>query len=179
MGRGRQSDLLGRRRPGAAPSVTPGPAPEQATIFDRLQGAGVSWKFYVQDYQPAQTYRSASVTDPTTQPIRVPLLNQDRFIDDSELRSHRRYESVLHRPVGHTLPAVAYVADYSASERSGRSVQSGQDLTKNLITQLMLSRYWASSAFLVSYDGPGGWYDHVAPPQIDENGDGLRVLRSW
>ena len=61
---------------------------DQPTIFDSLQKAGVSWKFYVQDYQPDKTYRAESVADPTTQPIRVPLLNQDRFIDDPELRSH-------------------------------------------------------------------------------------------
>ena len=39
----------------------------------------------------------------------------------------------------------------------------------------MLSQYWKSSAFLISYDGSGGWFDHVAPPQVDANGYGLRV----
>jgi phospholipase C len=39
----------------------------------------------------------------------------------------------------------------------------------------MLSDSWPSSAFLISYDGPGGWFDHVAPPQIDADGYGLRV----
>ena len=34
---------------------------------------------------------------------------------------------------------------------------------------------WPSSAFLISYDGPGGWFDHVAPPQVDADGYGLRV----
>lgn len=44
-----------------------------------------------------------------------------------------------------------------------------------MVTALMLSSAWKSSAFLLSYDGPGGWYDHVAPRQVDENGYGLRV----
>src|SRR4029077_20714060 len=43
------------------------------------------------------------------------------------------------------------------------------------VTQLMLSRYWDSSAFLISYDGSGGWFDHVSPPQGETNGYGLRV----
>jgi phospholipase C len=149
---------------------------DQPTIFDSLQKAGVSWKFYVQDYQPDKTYRAESVADPTTQPIRVPLLNQDRFIDDPELRSHivdlTQYYADLSDG---TLPSVAYVASYSASERSARSVQSGQDLARNMVTQLMLSDSWPSSAFLISYDGPGGWFDHVAPPQVDADGYGLRV----
>ncbi len=149
---------------------------DQPTIFDSLQMAGVSWKFYVQDYQPDKTYRADSVADPTTQPIRVPLLNQDRFIDDPELRSHivDLTQYYVDLSAG-TLPSVAYVASFSASERSSRSVQSGQDLAKNLVTQLMLSTSWPSSAFLISYDGPGGWFDHVAPPQVDADGYGLRV----
>jgi phospholipase C len=40
-----------------------------------------------------------------------------------------------------------------------------------MLTQLMLSRYWPRSAFLWSYDGSGGWYDHATPPA----GFGLRV----
>jgi phospholipase C len=149
---------------------------DQPTIFDSLQKAGISWKFYVQDYQPDKTYRAESVADPTTQPIRVPLLNQDRFIDDPELRSHIVDLTEYYADVAAgTLPSVSYVASYSASERSSRSVQSGQDLAKNMVTQLMLSPSWPSSAFLISYDGPGGWFDHVAPPQVDADGYGLRV----
>lgn len=45
----------------------------------------------------------------------------------------------------------------------------------DLVGNLMLSKYWDSAAFLLSYDGSGGWYDHVRPPQVDRNGYGLRV----
>jgi len=165
-----------------AAGPAPGPAGDQAagfdqtTIFDRLQDAGVSWKFYVQDYQPDKNYRAAPITDPTTQPVRVPLLKQDRFIDNPELSSHivdlDQYYTDL---AAGTLPAVSYIASSSASERSARSLPTGQNLARNLLTQLMLSRFWESSAFLLSYDGSGGWFDHVAPPQVDENGYGLRV----
>src|SRR5439155_999128 len=83
----------------------------QPTIFDRLQAAGVSWKFYVQDYRPDQTFRTASPTDPAAQTVRVPLLNYARFVDDPALRSHiadlDQYYRDLHDG---TLPAVAWVA---------------------------------------------------------------------
>ncbi len=39
----------------------------------------------------------------------------------------------------------------------------------------MTSNSWKSSAFHVTYDDWGGWYDHVAPPQVDEHGYGFRV----
>jgi phospholipase C len=150
--------------------------PQQPTIFDRLQAANISWKFYVQDYDPNQTFRTASRTNPTTQPVRVPLLNYARFVDDPALKAHIVDISEYYKDLyAGTLPAVAYLASAGPSERSARSIPSGQKLVASVLRNLMLSPYWDSSAFLLSYDGSGGWYDHVTPPQVDKNGYGMRV----
>jgi phospholipase C len=37
------------------------------------------------------------------------------------------------------------------------------------------SAYWKSTAIVVVWDDWGGWYDHVAPPQLDYEGLGFRV----
>src|SRR5512138_1664278 len=59
------------------------------TIFDRLEAKGISWKFYVQNYDPTITYRHVEgVGARDSQVIWVPLLNQDRFIDDPNLAKH-------------------------------------------------------------------------------------------
>ena len=42
---------------------------------------------------------------------------------------------------------------------------------QTLVATLMRSSAWRSSAFLWTYDGWGGWYDHVRPPR----GYGFRV----
>jgi phospholipase C len=39
----------------------------------------------------------------------------------------------------------------------------------------MRSDAWHSSAFILTYDDWGGWYDHVPPPQVDAFGYGFRV----
>jgi phospholipase C len=69
--------------------------------------------------------------------------------------------------VNGTLPSVAYVATAGASERSARSIPAAQDIVRTMVTQLMVSKYWKTSAFMWSYDGSGGWYDHVPPPNKD------------
>jgi phospholipase C len=144
----------------------------QLTIFDRLNAAGVSWKFYVQDYQPSQTFRARTNSDPASQTVRVPLLNYARFVDDPSLNGHIVDLDQYYKDLADdTLPAVAYVASSGSSERSARSIPAGQTLVHSMVTQLMLSRSWSSSAFMWSYDGSGGWYDHVQPPR----GLGLRV----
>jgi phospholipase C len=44
-----------------------------------------------------------------------------------------------------------------------------------LINAAMKSPDWDSTAIFLSWDDWGGFYDHVVPPQVDENGYGLRV----
>jgi phospholipase C len=39
----------------------------------------------------------------------------------------------------------------------------------------MKSPDWNSTAIFLSWDDWGGFYDHVVPPRVDENGYGLRV----
>jgi phospholipase C len=43
------------------------------------------------------------------------------------------------------------------------------------INMIMKSQYWSSSAIILTWDDYGGWYDHVAPPQVDQYGLGFRV----
>ncbi len=149
----------------------------QLTIFDRLQAAGVSWKFYVQGYNPEDTYQTVSPFSPETQTSRVPLVDYWRFTHEPALSSHivglDQYYRDLHDG---TLPAVAYVASATGDdERSAQSMSSGQILVSAMVTALMQSRYWDSAALLVSYDGSGGWYDSVPPPEVAGTSLGVRV----
>jgi phospholipase C len=162
--------------PGGAQRIPVGGYGNALTIFDRLQAAGISWKFYVQGYNRHATYQSASRSSPNSQTIRVPLLNYARFIDDPALNRHIVPMDQYYRDLADgTLPAVAYIASSADNERSASSVRPGQQLVRNLVTQLMVSRYWGSSALMWSYDGSGGWYDNAAPPRIGSATLGLRV----
>jgi phospholipase C len=148
------------------------------TIFDRLEERGISWKFYVQNYDPGINYRTADQIsgNRASQVIWVPILNMARFLDDPELSSHIVDLSEYYTDLENgTLPAVAYIAPAGASEHPPGSIRSGQKFVKGLIQALTRSSSWDSSAFMVMYDDWGGWYDHVVPPQVDEFGYGMRV----
>ena len=147
------------------------------TIFDRLEEKGISWKFYVQNYDPRITYRTLRYKEKwSPQIIWVPLLNFPRFVDNPELFRHivplDEYFTDLQNG---TLPAVAYMVPSGASEQPPGSIRAGQRFVRSLIQALMRSEYWYDSAFLVTYDDWGGWYDHVPPPKVDEYGYGFRV----
>ncbi|MBN2117995.1 MAG: alkaline phosphatase family protein [Anaerolineales bacterium] len=147
------------------------------TIFDKLQERGISWKFYIRNYDPALNYRNPQELDYLHPQVQwVPLLNFDRFLDDPELSSRivdlDEYYTDLENG---TLPAVSYVLLLGATEHPISDLSLGERATRTMLHTLMQSDAWESSAFFITYDDWGGWYDHVEPPQVDERGYGFRV----
>jgi phospholipase C len=145
------------------------------TIFDRLQAAGVSWKFYVQNYKPEINFRTPGSGNEAAQLVRVPLLNYQRFLDDPALNSRIVDMSEYHKDLENgTLPAVSFMVPSGASEHPPGSIQAGEGFVRSLVDGLMTSSSWKSSAFMLTYDDSGGWYDHVSPPSVDQYGYGFR-----
>lgn len=149
------------------------------TIFDRLDAAGVDWKFYVQNYDPAITFRTADHVDEpdrAAQVIRAPLLAYDRYLQDPRFSSRIvDMDQYFKDAARGSLPAVSYLVPSGASEHPPASLRSGERFVKSLVNALMISDLWDSSAFLWTYDDWGGWYDHVRPPRVDKFGLGFRV----
>ena len=137
------------------------------TIFDRLEAKGISWKFYVQNYDPRITFRAKVLGDRGSQIVWVPLLDYARYVDNPKLFSKivpiEEYYDDLRRG---TLPAVSYIAPSGSSENPPGSIKAGETFVRTMISALMRSSSWSSSAFTWTYDDWGGWYDHVKPPQV-------------
>jgi phospholipase C len=77
-----------------------------------------------------------------------------------------------------TLPQVAfveprYIGDVTqeADEHPPSNPQVGQQFTSTIVNALMASPNWSSSAFILTYDEHGGYYDHVAPPRAPKPDD--------
>ena len=157
--------------PQGADRVPPEGLGNLPTIFDRLQKAHVSWKFYVQNYDPRLNYRTFDSGrfpgNRASQVIWVPILNFARYIDNPAIMRHvvplRDYFKDLDNG---RLPEVSYIVPSGPSEHPPSNLASGQAFVRGLINSLMDSEEWRSSAFLLAYDDWGGWYDHVKPPQL-------------
>ena len=150
------------------------------TLFDRLEEAGVSWKVYVQGYDPESNFRNPEarlgLTDAAAQLIWVPLVGIPRFVDDPVLSSKivdiNQY--FIDAREGN-LPAVAWITPSGLSEHPPGDLTLGHFFAFDLLEALMMSEAWWNSAFIITWDEWGGWADHVVPPQVDEDGYGLRV----
>jgi phospholipase C len=133
--------------------IFPDPPPQggwpQTTIFDKMDAAGVSWRYYYQDngiYLPEwSTYqRDASKLYPISS-----------WYTDVQNES--------------TLPSVIFIERGGPSgldEHPGANIQIGAANTKKIIDGLMNSPSWASSAFILTYDEAGALYDHVLPATV-------------
>jgi phospholipase C len=61
------------------------------------------------------------------------------------------------------------------SEHPPARSDCGMDYVAYLVNSIMNSPYWSSTAIVLTWDDWGGFYDHVAPPQVDAYGLGFRV----
>jgi phospholipase C len=74
------------------------------------------------------------------------------------------------------LPHVAWIIPSArVSEHPRARISAGQAFVTSIVNAVMRSPDWKHSAIFVSWDDWGGFYDHVRPPAVDQNGYGIRV----
>ena len=76
------------------------------------------------------------------------------------------------------FPQVAFVNPnpaHSMHPNTGVPLTDGTAWLDNLIKQIQASPIYPKAAIVVIWDSSGGWYDHVPPPQVDNQGLGQRV----
>jgi phospholipase C len=71
------------------------------------------------------------------------------------------------------MPAVSYLkaAEYQDAHPGYSDPLDEQNFIVNTVNQIMESKYWASTAIIITYDDSDGWYDHAAPPIVNGSND--------
>ena len=142
----------------------------------------VSWRYYVQaGIQPDCDNDAAETCAAVKQNVQTPGIWNPLplFGDvqaDHQLNNIQSTRAYLHAAKKGTLPAVSWLVPSGAnSDHPPASVHRGQAYVTALINAAMKSPDWDSTAIFLSWDDWGGFYDHVIPPAVDQNGYGLRV----
>jgi phospholipase C len=141
----------------------------------------VSWAYYVMagtepDCANNEDACASVIQRYKTPGIWNPLPSFDSVKQDGELGNIRDLRDFYGAAHNGTLPSVVWIcpsAEYS--EHPPALVSRGQAYVTGLINAIMRGPDWNSTAIFVSWDDWGGFYDHVVPPRVDENGYGLRV----
>ena len=150
-----------------------------------MDKAGVSWRYYVTegnepDCEDDEALSCETVHQSATTPgIWNPLADFTDVQEDDQtgnIQGLNQFYSAAHQPGECGLPNVSWVVpNLEVSEHPPSLISKGQAYVTTLINTIMRSPCWDSTAIFLSWDDPGGFYDHVVPPHIDQNGYGLRV----
>jgi phospholipase C len=120
---------------------------KQKTIFEAMDDAGVSWRYYFQDNSVFLSQFSIWTKD------------------SGKVRNISNYYNDIKNP--DTLPSVIFIeraSNTGLDEHPTKNVQLGAARVRQIIDALMVSPTWPSSVFIWAMDEPGGFYDHVNPP---------------
>jgi phospholipase C len=151
------------------------PPQTKATIGDRLSDKGISWAWYSGGWNDTLAGRA----DPLFQYHHQPFAYFKNYGDGTEGRKqHLKDESDFYAAIqDNTLPAVAFVKPLGAeNEHPGYAVpDEGEMHVAQMIDLIQKSPAWKETAIIVTYDENGGFWDHVAPPKMDQWGPGSRV----
>jgi phospholipase C len=146
-----------------------------------LHQAGVSWAYYIFAGDEPDCENDEATCAPVPQRARTPgiwnpLPYFDTVKEDGQLADVQDLSNFYSAAAAGTLPAVSWICPNSLySEHPPARVSNGQAYVTGLINAVMRSPDWDSTAIFLAWDDWGGFYDHVVPPAVDQNGYGLRV----
>src|SRR5262249_40893708 len=173
--------------------------PFEANIGDRLDDAGVSWKWYSGGWDAAVNLQKAYASGDAAQiaaakapfndpnnPLNLfqwhhqPFAYFDNYSPlsaggQAHLQDETRFFADL---AAGNLPAVSFIKPLGPdNEHPGyANLLQGQQHVADIVHAIQNSADWAHTAIVITYDENGGRWDHVAPPTNNRPwGDGTRV----
>jgi phospholipase C len=165
--------VVNRQRQGRHPAIY-----AWTDITYLLTREGVSWAYYVGDdtcFTPEDCPRRRVHTTP---PAQNPLPAFTTVHEQHTQRNVRSHEDYYEAVEDGTLPTVSWImpsGQNSEHPGNGAPITKGMAHVTRLINALMRSELWYRTAIFLTWDDWGGFYDHVRPPRVDENGYGIRV----
>ena len=159
------------------------------TLADELEKAGLSWRYYApRTDQPAVWRRFLRKREPgyPTEQRHQPDFGQlwSAFNAIAPIRYGPEWDddvispetTVLHDAATGNLPSVAWVVpDWKNSDHSLSHSTTGPDWVASAVNAIGKGPNWKDTLIAIVWDDSGGWYDHVPPPQLDQDGLGVRV----
>jgi phospholipase C len=142
-----------------------------------LYRAGVSWAYFV---GPGTCIAPpcARVDAESSTPNQNPLPGFRTVEETGQLDNIRPNTEFFEAAAEGNLPAVSWVMpSQHAAEHPPDGIGAGQAWVTRLVNAVMQGppEQWSHTAIFLTWDDWGGFYDHVRPPVVDENGWGLRV----
>jgi phospholipase C len=132
--------------------------------------SGATVQDYVPHHEPFQYYASTANPDHLPPSSLAAIGRTDQANHQYDISD---FTDALNGTGGATLPAVSYVKApaYEDAHPGYSDPLDEQTFLVNTINQIEESKYWPSTAIVITYDDSDGWYDHAVPPVISGSND--------
>ncbi len=144
------------------------PCFEHPTLTDLLQTNGVTWRYY--------TPTAGSIW---TGPDAIEHICQQKSINGVLTCTGPDWTQSVVIPQTKVLTDIAnedlaqvtwIIPDAHASDHALGDDGSGPSWVASIVNAIGNSPYWANTAIIITWDDWGGWYDHVAPFKVINDG---------
>jgi phospholipase C len=142
------------------------------TLADQLNSAQITWGLYMTNFANSQ---SGTCTNYTPQENPFQYFTSTQNSPNIQNFTFASFQSDLNNG---TVPSVLWIQPDGQQDMhpGGGNVMDGIEFLSNVVTDVQNSSIWPNTAIIVLWDESGGWYDHVAPPQLaNTEGLGMRV----
>jgi phospholipase C len=132
--------------------------------------SGATVADYSAHHNPFEYYASTANPDHLAPSSPAAIGRTDQANHEYDLSD---FTDALNGTGGAKLPAVSYLkaAEYQDGHPGYSDPLDEQTFLVNEINAIEQSKYWSSTAIVVTYDDSDGWYDHQAPTIISGSND--------
>jgi phospholipase C len=148
------------------------------TLRDRLDAAGVSWKYYTPCFKLSGCNASQGCPDCdgallNAFDVIAPVRNGPEWGTNVSMPE----TNILSDVKNGALPAISWVIpEDDENDHPDEAVDKGPDWVASVVNAVGQSSFWSSSVIVVIWDDWGGFYDNAVPPFQDKYGGlGFRV----
>jgi phospholipase C len=144
------------------------PCFDHPTLTDLLEAKGATWRYYT-----SSGYANGAGTALWVGPEAIQHIcgsTSSGACGGADFTNHviLNQTQILTDINNHQLPDVSWVIPAGqASDHAGDvNGNQGPSWVASVVNAIGNSSYWANTAIFITWDDWGGWYDHVAPPQV-------------
>jgi len=146
------------------------PCADHPTLTDELNAKGISWRYYTPSAGSLWTGPNAiqQICGPNNPPPNATACTGSGWVHNVVLEE----KQVLTDITSGKLAQVTWVIPRGANSDHARSTATtgGPSWVTSIVNAIGNSPYWANTAIVITWDDWGGWYDHVPPLKIVNNG---------
>ncbi|HEV2355957.1 MAG TPA: alkaline phosphatase family protein, partial [Puia sp.] len=145
------------------------PCLEHPTLTDELNQRGIDWRYYTPSAGVIWTAPNAieHMCGPNNPPPNATSCVGPDWVNHVVLDETRIFADIA----GRHLPQVSWVIPNGYnSDHPSINTGGGPSWVAAVVNMIGNSQYWADTAIIITWDDWGGWYDHVPPFKIVNDG---------